>query len=59
MSKDIEFPKQSDEPLVWQCGCGNASFWVYQDGSIVCVACHDTDHLMEVGVYKDFEPCND
>lgn len=27
------------EPLVWSCNCGNASFWLYEDGQIQCVAC--------------------
>lgn len=36
----IDFPVKED--LVWVCGCGCSTHFVYEDGHIECASCRDT-----------------
>jgi len=35
---DLE-SRRRPEPDVWQCECGNHTFWLYSDGAIHCSEC--------------------
>lgn len=32
-------PLEKKEPMQWLCNCGCLSFYVYEDGSMVCALC--------------------
>lgn len=50
--------RPASNPLVWQCGCGNQSFLVYQDGSVECSSCADA--AQDIGFpVKPLWPDND
>lgn len=47
MSEVVQLNSRKKRELdVWQCRCGSYAFWLYSDGSVVCLDCKQEARTM-------------
>lgn len=58
MGEVVPLKIPTDEPLVWQCDCGSFAFWLYSDGTGMCVKCETEIDGMD-GYWRVPTRCSD